>query len=251
MAFRKFLSSLGINAPSVETVVENPVVQPGSTLICTVTVRGGGADVEVERLLLDLVVRAEDREPDGSSGWNNPYAVGKAELGAFRLAAGETVTHRLAVEVPWEMPLTHAQGRHIKGGRAAVRTELSIDNAVDRGDFDEIQVHALPAQDTLFQAFTDLGFRLHEAEVKIGLLSRAPRMEDRQTVPYWQETDFFFPESYGRGSRYELEAVFIAREDSVDVHPGGHPPATFAYADMDLAKWTAALDAHVRHHWTR
>ncbi|GHA85554.1 sporulation protein [Streptomyces chryseus] len=246
MAFRKFLSSLGINAPSVETVVENPAVRPGEQLHCTVTVRGGGADVEVERLRLELVVRAEDREADGSTAWANPYTVVEAGLGAFVLPAGGTVTHRIALDVPWEMPLTHARGGRIKGGRAAVRTELSIDNSVDKGDFDEIEVHALPAQDTLHQALADLGFRLHEAEVKVG--AWPARLQDRRVAPYWQETDFFFPESAGRG-RFELEAVFVARQDAVDLHPGGYPPATFAYADMDLAKWTAALDAHIRSYW--
>ena len=34
-------------------------------------------------------------------------------------------------------------------------------------------------------------------------------LQDRRAAPYWQETDFFFPESYGRG-RFELEAVFVA-----------------------------------------
>ncbi len=193
-------------------------------------------------------MRAEGREADGSTAWNNPYTVVEAGLDAFVLRAGETVTHRVTLAVPWEMPLTHARGGKIKGGRAAVRTELSIGNSVDKGDFDEIQVHALPAQDTLHQALADLGFRLHEAEVKVG--TWPARMRGRRVAPYWQETDFFFPESAGRG-RFELEAVFVAREDAVDLHPGGCPPATFGYADMDLAQWTAALDAHISAHWAR
>jgi sporulation-control protein len=246
MAFRKFLSSLGLNAPSVETVVENPGVLPGETLRCVVTVVGGAADTDIERLRLDLVVRAESREADDSTAWRNPYPVAAAGFGAFRLAAGATVTQRVDLRVPWEMPLTHWRGARIPGGRAAVRTELAIDNAVDRGDFDEIAVHALPAQDAILRAYTDLGFRLHEAEVKVGSLERAPHMRARQTQPYWQEIDFFYPPSWNRG-RQELETVFVAREDSLDAHPGGNPPVTFAYAELDQRAWTARLDAHVRH----
>ncbi|MEU9337901.1 sporulation protein [Streptomyces sp. NPDC048290] len=246
MVFRKFLSALGVNAPRVETVVENPAVRPGGTLHCTVTVAGGGADVDIERLRLELVVRAEDREADGSAGWYNPYTVVAADIDGFRVAAGETVTHRVDLQVPWEMPLTHGRGARIRGGRAAVRTELAVDRAFDKGDFDEISVHALPAQDAVLQAYEDLGFRLHEAEVKIGLLRSAPRMEDRQTAPYWQEIDFFYPESWNMG-RQELETVFIAREDSLDAHPGGSPAVTFRHAELDQNVWTETLDAHVRH----
>ncbi|GAA4822215.1 sporulation protein [Streptomyces ziwulingensis] len=248
MAFRKFLGALGKRAPGVETVVENPGVHPGGTVECTVTVQGGGADVDIERLRLDLVVRAEDREADGSTAWRRPYSVTAVDLSGFRLAAGETVTHKVALRVPWEMPLTHGRGRPVRGGRAAVRTELAVDKAVDKGDFDEIAVHALPAQDAILQAFEDLGFRLHESEVKLGALSRAPHMRARQTERFWQEIDFFFPESWGQG-RQELETVFIAREDSLDVHPGGHPPVTFDYADPDPHAWTATLDQHVRAYW--
>ncbi|MCB5168506.1 sporulation protein [Streptomyces bambusae] len=248
MAFRKFLSAIGVGAPSVETVVDTPVVRPGETLRCTVTVRGGGADVTVERLRLDVVVRAEDREVDGSTAWNNPYPVVTVDVDGFRLAAGETVTREVAIALPWEMPVTHALGSPLKGSKAAVRTELAIDNSVDRGDFDPVEVHPLPAQDAVFRAYRDLGFRLHESEIKLGLLSRAPRMESRQTEPYWQEIDFHFPESWQRGLG-ELETVCVARADSLDTHPGGYPPLAVAYADLSQADLTKALDEHVRSFW--
>ncbi|MCX4780310.1 sporulation protein [Streptomyces sp. NBC_01264] len=249
MAFRKFLSALGVSAPSVETVVENPRVGPGGTLRLVVTAVGGGADVDIERVRLDVVVRAEDLEYNDKTAWEHPYTVVTVDLDGFRLPAGETVTVRGEVVLPWEMPLTHALGAPITGGRAAVRTELEVDKAVDQGDFDEIEVHALPAQDAILQAYTDLGFRLREAEVKIGFLPElAPRMESRQTESCWQEIDFFFPESVNWGLE-ELETVLIAREDSLDAHPGGFPPATFVYDELDQQAWTEKLEEHVRAHW--
>ncbi|MFZ3499583.1 sporulation protein [Streptomyces sp. 5.8] len=246
MAFRKFLSALGVDAPSVETVVENPQVSPGGTLRVVVTAVGGGADVDIERVRLEVVVRAEDRElSGGKTAWKHPYVVATADLEGFRLPAGETVTVRGEVVLPWEMPLTHALGAPITGGRAAVRTELAVDKSVDQGDFDEIEVHALPAQDAILQAYTDLGFRLHEAEVKIGFLPKmAPRMKSRQTAKYWQEIDFFYPERLKWGLQ-ELETVFTAREDSLDAHPGGNPAATFVYDELDQQAWTESLQKHV------
>lgn len=251
MAFRKFLSALGVDAASVETVVENPKVSPGGTLRCVVTVVGGGADVDIERVRLEVVVRAEDLEQGNKAAWKHPYTVVASDLEGFRLPAGETVTVRAEVRLPWEMPLTHALGTPIAGGRAAVRTELVVGKAVDQGDFDEIEVHALPAQDAILQAYTDLGFRLREAEVKIGFLpEQAPQMQTRQTAECWQEIDFFFPESWGQGLG-ELESLFIAREDSLDAHPGGYPPVTFVYDELDRQVWTETLEKHVRGHWQR
>lgn len=248
MAFRTFLSALGVNAPRVETIVDTPSVRPGDTLRCTVHVQGGGADVEIERLRLDLVVRAEDMEEDGSTAWKNPYTIVEADLGGFRLPAGETLAHPVALDVPWDMPLTHERGRPLRGARVAVRTELSIDNALDKGDFDEVQVHALPAQDMVFQVYEDLGFRFHESEVKI-MAARWKNMEDRRPSPYWQELDFFFPPSWNQGA-YELETVLVTFDGELDVHPGGYPAVTLRYADQDRAAWTAAIDQHIRKYWS-
>ncbi|MFF3212502.1 sporulation protein [Streptomyces sp. NPDC002886] len=249
MAFRKFLSALGVNAPGVETVVENPKVSPGGTVRVVVTAVGGGADVDIERVRLDVVVRAEDRELGGKTSWKQPYVVATVDLDGFRLPAGQTVTVRGEVVLPWEMPLTHALGAPLVGGRAAIRTELAVDKSVDQGDFDEIEVHALPAQDAILQGYTDLGFELREAEVKIGFLPEiAPRMESRQTLECWQEIDFIFPESWKPG-RQELETVFVAREDSLDAHPGGLPAETFVYATLNQPAWTQKLEKHVLGHW--
>ncbi|MER6343625.1 sporulation protein [Streptomyces sp. NPDC001595] len=248
MALRTFLRTLGANAPSVDTVVTTARVQPGTPLQCEVTVRGGGADLEVERLRLELVVRAEDLEPEGSTGWTNPYVVSDATGDSFHLPAGGTVVRHVALEVPWEMPLTHTRGARLTGSRVAVRTELAVQGAVDRGDFDEIEVHALPSQDLLFDVYRELGFRYHESEVKLGKERWPDRMKDRRTAPFWQELDFYFPASYNRGTQ-ELETVLITRPDELDVHPGGYPPVTLPAGELDRAAWREAVEAHIRSFW--
>ncbi|MFI9344116.1 sporulation protein [Streptomyces sp. NPDC052773] len=242
MAFRKFLSSLGINAPEVDTVLAASVVRPGDVLEATVHLRGGGADVEVERLRLDVVTRAEDRE-QSETGWQNPFTIVSEVLnGPLTLHAGEQRTERIAIRLPWEMPLTHVLGgRRLRGARVAVRTELAIDDAVDKGDFDEFQVHALPAQDAILQAYADLGFRFDEAEVKLG----TPRGGHNSKVGYWQEIETWFPREYGRGDG-QLESVFVARADSLDLITGSSGPHLFTYADLDQAAWTKRIDEHMR-----
>ncbi|MFI8946710.1 sporulation protein [Streptomyces sp. NPDC053750] len=244
MAFRKFLSSLGVNAPSVETVLGSTSVRPGDKLSAKVTVQGGGADVQIERFALDVVTRFEDNE-SSETGWSNPGVLltWKPGSGAFTLHAGETLTWDVEFDLPWEMPLTHALGSPVKGGRAAVRTELAVDNAVDKGDFDEFEVHALPAQDSILRAYLDLGYRLDEAEVKHGVVKGG----DNSKANHWQEFELWFPVESGRSG--QLETAFIAREDSLDLVIGSTGPHAFSYAQAGdqagVTAWLKALlDAH-------
>ncbi|WP_093801148.1 sporulation protein [Streptomyces sp. Wb2n-11] len=51
------------------------------------------------------------------------------------------------------------------------------------------------------------------------------RMRGRRVAPSRQETGLSSPGSAGRG-RSESEAVFVARQDAVDLPRGGCPPAT-------------------------
>lgn len=244
MALRTFFKSLGASAPSVETVVANSAVRPGERLQIQVAVKGGGVDVRVDRLLLELVTRAEDRESDDIA-WNRPVAFAERHVGPFELRAGETLAHRIELDVPWETPLTHVLGSPLRGGRVAVRTTLEIDNAVDRGDFDEIAVHALPAQDMVVEAYRRLGFRLDEAEVKMGIAQGG----DNQTMPFWQELEFYFPDYYGRPQGDQLETGFYARPDSLDVFLGPTGAYPFEYSGLTVEACEKWLDDHCRKHW--
>lgn len=245
MAFRTFLSALGVNAPTVETTVENPDVRPGEELSCRTVVTGGGADVRVGRFALELVVRVESRETT-KAGWANPGPVQVSVLDPeFVLKAGETLAFTTTFQVPWEMPLTHAGGKRLKGARSAIRTVLGIDRGVDRGDFDEVRVHALPAQDVLFQAYLDLGFRFDEAEVKDYISQNG----ENQTLRYCQELEFWFPPEFRREG--QLETLFIARHDSLDLITGPKGPFPFRYEDMNREAWTEWLGEHTRSLWSR
>ncbi|NYI03646.1 sporulation protein [Allostreptomyces psammosilenae] len=245
MAFRKFLSALGVNAPSVETVLTTGDVRPGDTVTGHVTVQGGGADVDIEHLTLELVVRAEERESD-EHAWQNPYPVTSQRWdGPLRLEAGGTRTHEFALELPWETPLTHSNGRRVPGARAAVRTTLAIDNAVDRGDLDELAVHPLPLQQRLLDAYAELGFRLSEAEVKLGTVNGG----HNQKSGHWQEFEIYAPP--GRYNLTRLETVFIARADSLDLITGAHGPFPAPYAELAERDWTGWLDEVLRKNFGR
>ncbi|MFE6889762.1 sporulation protein [Streptomyces sp. NPDC057694] len=247
MAFRKFLSSLGVGAPEVETTLNTGAVRPGDQLHFTVELHGGSVDIEVDRVRVQLVTRFEDLEETETS-WSNPGIVRSDVIAErFPLRAGKTVSSQVTVPVPWETPLTHILGgRPLKGARVAVRTELSIENAVDPGDFDEIQVHALPAQDALLQAYANLGFRFDEAEVKKG----TPKGGQNSRADFWQEIEMWFPPEYRRPGG-QLESIFFARHDSLDLVTGSYGPFSFPYDHIDAPGWTAWLDQHLRSTFQR
>ena len=74
-----------------------------------------------------------------------------------------------------------------------VTTELQIARAVDKGDLDPVNVHPLPAQDALLDAFGRLGFRFHGADLEKGHLRST-----RQRLPFYQEIEFRSPSQYPR-----------------------------------------------------
>jgi sporulation-control protein len=250
MALRTFLRTLGANAPKVETVLGGDRVRPGEELPYTVTLHGGGADVELERLAVELIIRLEDKE-ETESGWTNPHVLLENVLAGPRtLEAGEVRRLDGTFRLPWEMPFTHSRGLRVKGPRCAVRTRLEIDNAVDRGDFDEVEVHALPAQDAVLQAFAELGFRMEEAEVKAGMLGN----QKTQTLPFWQENEHWFPPAYnwGSGAEAQLEvAVITPGPDTVEVVTGAVETHVFTPAQILAPGWTDWLDRHCRDHFAR
>ncbi|MEO3786222.1 sporulation protein [Actinocorallia sp. B10E7] len=247
MGFRTFFSTLGANAPQVETVLDTDSLRPGDRLTATVTAQGGGADVQVEGLTIELVTRVEQNEAGSEVGWSNPGVVASFSFPGFSLPQDGTVVQKVACDLPWETPITHVSGRPLRGARAAVRTVLEIEGAVDRGDFDEIAVHALPAQSAFVEGLTGLGFRLDEAEVKLGRVNGGTN----QTLDHWQELEAFFPADYNLPPRAHLEIVFIARPDSLDLITGSLGPFPFDYADVDVPTAARWLDQHLRSNFQR
>ncbi|WP_228985268.1 sporulation protein, partial [Streptomyces sp. DH12] len=82
-------------------------------------------------------------------------------------------------------------------------TELAIARAVDSGDLDPVNVHPLPAQKAILDAFIQLGFRFKNADMERGQIRGT-----RQRLPFYQEIEFFPPSQY-RGL-HQVELSFVA-----------------------------------------
>ncbi|MGA5065624.1 sporulation protein [Streptomyces exfoliatus] len=209
MGFKKLLASLGAGGASVETVLTEANVVPGGVVQGEVRIQGGSVDQQIEGLSVGLQARVEVE--GGDQEQKQDIEFGKVRLGgAFEVKAGAVHVVPFGLEIPWETPVTSVSGQQLRGMNIGVTTELEIARAVDSGDLDPINVHPLPAQQAILDAFLQLGFRFKSADMERGHIRGT-----RQKLPFYQEIEFFAPQQY-RGLN-QVEVSFVADDREMDV----------------------------------
>ncbi|SDL41912.1 sporulation protein [Streptomyces indicus] len=209
MVFKKLLASMGAGGASVETVLTEANVVPGGVVQGEVRIQGGSVDQEIESLSVGLQARVEVEGGDQEVKQDIEFT--KQRLGgAFELKANALHTVQFGLEIPWETPVTTIDGQQLRGMNIGVTTELEIARAVDSGDLDPINVHPLPAQQAILDAFIQLGFRFKSADMERGHIRGT-----RQKLPFYQEIEFFPPSQYQGLSQVELS--FVADDREMDV----------------------------------
>jgi sporulation-control protein len=209
MGFKKLLASLGAGGASVETVLTEENVVPGGIVQGEVRIQGGSVDQQIESLSVGLQARVEVES--GDNEYKQDLEFVKQRLGgAFEVKAGATHVVPFGLSIPWETPVTTIQGQALRGMNIGVTTELAIARAVDSGDLDPVNVHPLPSQQAILDAFIGLGFRFKSADMEKGHIRGT-----RQRLPFYQEIEFYAPEQYPGLSQIEL--TFVADEHEMDV----------------------------------
>jgi sporulation-control protein len=252
VVFKKMLGAFGVGGPSVDTVLTDMNTRPGAPLTGHVNLVGGSHDVEIEHITLGLVTRVEVESGGGEYSTNGEFhRVGVS--GPMRLAEGQRLSLPFQIAMPWETPVTAVYGQHLHGMVMGVRTEVSIARAVDKGDLDPIAVHPLPVQERILDAFGRLGFRFKKADLEYGQIVGV-----HQTLPFYQEIEYFPPAQYAHGIN-EVELTFVANPHSVDVvlefdkrgglfMPGRDSYGRYSvpHSDADSADWAQVVDGWVR-----
>lgn len=209
MGFKKLLASLGAGGASVETVLTEVNVVPGGVVQGEVRIQGGSVDQEIQGLSVGLQARVEVEGGDQETKQDIEFT--KLRLGgAFQLQANAVHAVPFGLEIPWETPVTTIDGQQLRGMNIGVTTELEIARAVDSGDLDPINVHPLPAQQAILDAFIQLGFRFKSADMERGHIRGT-----RQKLPFYQEIEFYPPAQY-RGLN-QVELSFVADDREMDV----------------------------------
>ncbi|GAA2351027.1 sporulation protein [Streptomyces violaceusniger] len=209
MGFKKLLASLGAGGASVETVLTEENVVPGGIVQGEVRIQGGSVAQQIEGLSVGLQARVEVEGNDQE--YKQDVEFTRQQLGgAFEVQPGAVHAVQFGLEIPWETPITMFMGRHLTGMNVGVTTELAIARAVDSGDLDPVNVHPLPAQQAILDAFGALGFRFKSADLERGHIRGT-----RQRLPFYQEIEFYAPEQY-RGLN-QVELSFVADDREMDV----------------------------------
>ncbi|MBT2233282.1 sporulation protein [Nonomuraea sp. NEAU-A123] len=210
MVFKRMLGAFGVGAPSVDTVLSTPRVQPGGMLAGEVRLKGGDFDAEIEHITLGLVARVEIEHGDGEHAGLGEFSRAQVS-GPFTLRQGENRSLDFQIPVPWETPISEIDGQHLTGMALGVRTELAIAKAIDKGDLDMIAVEPLPSQLRILQAFLQLGFHFKSADLEAGRLYGV-----HQDLPFYQEIEFYPPAQHA-GVVGEVEVTFVAGPAGLEV----------------------------------
>jgi sporulation-control protein len=252
MVFKKLLGAFGVGGPSVDTVLANSNTRPGLTLDGQIHILGGDHDVKIDQVALGLVTRVEVES--GDANYDSTVEFHRiAVAGAFPLGKGERKEIPFRFPVPWEAPVTDVYGQRLRGMTMGLRTELAVARAVDKGDLDPVQVHPLPAQERILDAFNRLGFRFKSADLERGRIYGV-----NQQLPFYQEIEFFPPPQYAGGIN-EVELTFVADQQGVEVIlefdkrggflSSGHDAYgrfRVDHATVDQTDWATVVDGWVR-----
>jgi sporulation-control protein len=209
MGFKKLLASLGAGGASVETVLTEENVVPGGVVQGEVRIQGGSVAQQIEGLSVGLQARVEVEGNDQE--YKQDVEFTRQQLGgAFEVQPGGVHAVQFGLEIPWETPITTFLGQRLTGMNVGVTTELQIARAVDSGDLDPVNVHPIPAQQAILDAFGQLGFRFKSADLERGHIRGT-----RQRLPFYQEIEFYAPQQY-RGLN-QVELSFVADDREMDV----------------------------------
>lgn len=201
MFFNKMFASVGIGAAKVDTRLEKDRVMPGEEIRGVVLIRGGNTEQSVDDIYLSLhttyIKEADDKKITAT-----------AQIDRFRLTHSFIIKENETKEIPFSFRLPLEMPLSLGRTKVWVATGLDIKNAMDPTDKDYLTVIPNPLMAGIFDAVSDLGFRLREAECE-----QAPR-QLRRHLPFVQEFEFVPVSGTFRGRLDEMELVFYPNSEN-------------------------------------
>jgi len=148
----RILSSIGVGAATVDTVLPKPELRPGETVQVDVELSGGDSNQVIGGIFFELKTRT------GSDGDATVLSEIEVER-SISLSPDEERTIPVDIELPLWTPVTR------DGVSVWLATRLEIDWARDPTDEDRITVVPDEYVSALLDALDDLGFALDGTEV--------------------------------------------------------------------------------------
>lgn len=195
---KNVLSSVGIGAATVDTVLPKTTFTPGETTEVSVEVEGGSTEQEIDDIYFALLTKYRTEE-----GYETGVVDRFKAAESFTIGEDEHRSFPVEVTIPPSTPVTRG------GPDVYLKTGLDIDWAIDPKDKDYIEVEPTPEMETLFAAAEDLDLRFHKSECEKAAYGTSQ--------PFLQEFEFRPSGGEFHGQVDEVEFVCVPRGDSLDV----------------------------------
>ncbi len=201
---KRALSSLGIGATTVDTIIFGDHFMPGSTLNGVVMIYGGELEQQIDEIYFLLNTSYYSKADKGivkktmqltSYQINEPLLIGP----------GEEKELPLSIQLPSYTPLT------LGDADVWVQTGLDIQSSVDPSDNDYIQIVPNDLVNALFYSLDELGFELNK------VTAQPTKYYYSRFTPLLQEFEFRPISGPFKGRLDELEIVMFVSENNVNV----------------------------------
>lgn len=200
--FKRMLSSVGIGAASVDTVLFKDQFMQGETINGVVTIQGG----DVEQQIDEIYVSIQTYYKGGSEETTKVGTLNKHKLAqAFVIAPNEKREFPLSIHLPFHTPLTMGKTK------IWLETGLDIKSAMDPSDQDHIRVVPSELLNALFVAIEQLGFHTRQIETQ-----EAP-YHLRHMTHIAQQFEYVPYSGPFQGKLDEFEIVPVAESNQVTV----------------------------------
>lgn len=167
--FGSLKNALGLNPIKVDTVLDNPILQVGTTLKGTVHLTGTNADKTINHLTLHLKTLAEKDTDDGDFRQTHT-------LGSVRLCSHTVMPAEGRLSLPFELHLSEETpisevSCYQNQVHLWLETEVDVSATLDSKDKDPIRTLPTPVMARFLDAMTQAGFTLQKTDVEMGYLN--------------------------------------------------------------------------------
>lgn len=202
--FKRMAQAFGVGGPTIDTIVANPVTQPGDILRGEIRISGGESARDVNELSVSLAATVEVESGDSEFNQRMIFAH-QVIAGRGRLEPRVQLALPFQLPVPWEAPFNALRGRVFHNMRLGVQTRFDLPGGKDATDFDPIQINPLPIHVQAIEALERMGFQMKSADLERG---RVPG----STLGFYNEIEF-----RGHGRIPECELTFVTTPQQTNI----------------------------------
>lgn len=237
--FQKLMTSVGVGAAKVDTVLTSEQIEQGGELQGTIYIAGGNTAQKIDAITLKLCTEVKTEVNDRVV--YETFILGKTQgVPPFTIEAGERKQVAFTLPLPKETPITQLHTTNNKC-RVWLETSLDIDFALDPKDRDFIEVTPLLVVSRLLEAINQKGFQMVKADVEQGYL-KGHGFESRSGC--YQEIEFK-NQGFFNGSELELSVVLAEGHVhcllELDRSFGGRGDQYFSFT---LSKYASVEEVH-------